>query len=146
VFLRDIELDDDPFLSDLQAWQQHRIIGAFASAYRDGRFSPKHDPSKGPAVISKTVRAAIDAVAATFRDNYCVSPAHDVVTTKLAFVLRRQLKGYTNQDPAERPQKALTPRILRELTAINSTTLDVAINELTRGAFAHALVRIPEGP
>jgi hypothetical protein len=62
-----------------------------------------------------------------------------VVTTKLAFVLRRQLKGYTNQDPAERPQKALTPRILRELTAINSTTLDVAINELTRGAFFYAM-------
>jgi hypothetical protein len=49
------------------------------------------------------------------------------------------LKGYTNQDPTKKLQKALTPRILRELTAINSTSLDEAINQLTRGAFFFAM-------
>jgi hypothetical protein len=138
-FLGDVELDGDPFLTALQAWQRQRIIGAFASAYRDGRFSPKHDPSSGPAVMSGSVRAAIDAVAAAFRANNCVSPAHDPITARLAYVLQRQLKGYTNQDPAEKPQKALTPRVIRALTAINSTSLDEAVNQLVRGAFFFAM-------
>ena len=87
-FLGDVELDGDPFLTALQAWQRQRIIGAFASAYRDGRFSPKHDPSSGPAVMSGSVRAAIDAVAAAFWANNCVSPAHDPITTRLAYILQ----------------------------------------------------------
>jgi hypothetical protein len=139
AFLKDIDLDDDPFLTELEPWVQHRIIGAFAAAYREGRFSSKHDPSRGAAVISKTVRTAIDAVAATFRANYHISPIHDPVTTKLVFILQRQLKGYTNQDPAEKPQKALTPRILHALTTLRHTTLDEAISQLAVGAFFFAM-------
>jgi hypothetical protein len=89
--------------------------------------------------MSGSVRAAIDAVAAAFRANNCLSPAHDPVTASLAFVLQRQLKGYTNQDPSVTPQKALTPRVIRALTASNSTTLDEAINQLVRGAFFFAM-------
>jgi hypothetical protein len=133
AFLHDIELAADPFLT------QHRIMGAFAAAYRAGRFSPKHNPAHGAAVGSKTVRAAIDAVAATFRANYHSSPIHDPITTRLVFLLQRQLKGYTNQDPAEKPQKALTPRILRALSTLQHTTLDAAISQLTVGAFFFAM-------
>jgi hypothetical protein len=124
-FLGDVELDGDPFLTALQAWQRQGIISAFASAYCDGRFSPKHDPSSGPAVMSGSVRAAIDTV--------------DPITARLAYVLQRQLKGYTNQDPTKKPQKAVTPRVIHALTAINSTLLDEAVNELVRGAFFFAM-------
>jgi hypothetical protein len=55
TFLRDIELSDDPFLTGLEPWVQNRVLGAFAAAYRDGRFNPKHDPSTGPAVGAKSV-------------------------------------------------------------------------------------------
>jgi hypothetical protein len=118
TFLHDIELDNNPFLSGLEPWVQTRVLGAFAATYRDGRFNPKHDPSSGPAVGAKSVHAALDTVASTFRTNHCCSPAHDPITARLAFVLQRQLKGYTNQDPAEKPQKALTPSILCALTAL----------------------------
>jgi hypothetical protein len=89
--------------------------------------------------MSGSVRAAIDAVAASFRANNRVSPAHDPVTAGLAYVLQRQLKGYTNQDPSVTPQKALTPRVIRELTSINGTSLDEAINQLVHGAFFFAM-------
>jgi hypothetical protein len=85
--------------------------------------------------MSGSVRTAINTVAAAFRANNCVSPTHDPITARLAYVLQRQLKGYTNQDPAEKPQKALTPRVIHALTAINSTSLDKAVNQLVRGAF-----------
>jgi hypothetical protein len=55
------------------------------------------------------------------------------------FILQRQLKGYTNQDPAEKPQKALTPSILRALIAVRHTTLDEAVSQLTVGAFFFAM-------
>jgi hypothetical protein len=139
LFLRDVELAADPFLTNLEPWVQHRILGAFAAAYRAGRFSPTHNPADGAAVGSKTVRAAIDAVAATFRANYHSSPIHDPITTRLVFILQRQLKGYTNQDPAEKPQKAITPRILRALIAVRTTTLDEAISQLAVGAFFFAM-------
>jgi hypothetical protein len=146
AFLHDIELDANPFLSDLELWAQHRVIGAFAAAYRNGRFNPKHDPSAGPAVGAKSIRAALDAVAATFRANGHPSPIHDPVTFRLAFILQRQLKGYTNTDPGEKPQKAITPRILRELITIRHTTLDEAVSQLTIGAFFFTIIRKGTNP
>jgi len=139
TFLCDIELDHNPFLSGLEPWVQTRVLGAFAAAYCDGRFNPKHDPSTGPAVGAKSVHAALNAVASTFRTNHCRSPAHDHITARLAFVLQRQLKGYTNKDPAEKPQKALTPSILRTLTALRNSTLDEAVSQLAVGAFFFAM-------
>lgn len=135
AFLQDVELHSDPFLTDLEPWVQHRIMGAFAAAYRDGRFRTSNTPSTGPAVGAKSVRAALDAVATTFRAHHHCSPIHDTVTTRLVYILQCQLKGYTNQDPAEKPQKALTPSILQALIAIRHTTLDEAISQLTMGAF-----------
>ena len=66
------------------------------------------------------------------------SPLHDV-DGRLAFILQRQLKGYTNQDPSAKPQKALTPRILRELVRAEVTALDCAVSQLSRGAFFFAM-------
>jgi hypothetical protein len=90
-------------------------------------------------VGAKSIRAALDAVAATFRANGHPSPIHDPVTFRLAFILQRQLKGYTNTDPGEKPQKAITPQVLRELTTIRHTTLDEAVSQLTVGAFFFAM-------
>jgi len=141
-YFNDIDLAHDPFLDGFNEWEQQRIIGAFASAYRHGRFEKRKGKSRtcGAAVVSGTVRGAIDSVAKTFRDNNRRSPCHDPHDPKqLAHILRRQLKGYTNQDPATRPQKALPPRVFREMIAIATTEPDVAIGQLTGGAFFFAM-------
>ena len=137
-YLADLELADDPFLHGLDDWARERVVGAFANAYRTGRFSRNHDPAKGPAVVSDTVRAAIDAVAATYRVNHHRSPCHDAAG-RLAYVLQRQLKGYKNADPSPTPQKALPPSIYREMAAINGTEADVATHQLLRGALFFAM-------
>jgi hypothetical protein len=49
------------------------------------------------------------------------------------------LRGYTNTDRSTKPQKALTPRILRRLVLIDVTPLDRAVHQLARGAFFFAM-------
>ncbi len=134
-FLEWIELDHDPFLDNLDPFSQTRVIGAFANAYRLGRFSPASgaDPR-----ASGTCRDAIDAVAEAYRANRRSSPCHDA-TGKFSKLLSDQLKGYKNSDPSARPQKALTPSILRELCRNNDGELNQATHQLTRGAFFFAM-------
>jgi hypothetical protein len=49
------------------------------------------------------------------------------------------LKGYKNHDPSARPQKALTPSILRELSRNDDGPLNRATHQLARGAFFFAM-------
>jgi len=66
------------------------------------------------------------------------NPIHDV-SGNLAFILQRQLRGYTNKDASSTPQKAATPRIFRELHRLDATPVDRACSELTIGAFFFAM-------
>lgn len=94
--------------------------------------APRQNPANGAAVGSKMV-------AVPFQANYHPSPIHDPITMRLVFILQRQLKGYTNQDPDEKPQNALTLCILWALIAICGTTLDKAISQLAVGIFFFAM-------
>jgi len=58
---------------------------------------------------------------------------------KLAFILQQQLRGYANCDASTKPQKALTPRIIRELGRVTTTETDVAAGQLAKGAFFFAM-------
>jgi hypothetical protein len=91
----------------------------------------------GPAVGSKSVCSALHAVAATLQAHY--HSIHDPITFRLAFLLQQQLKGYTNNDPSKKPQKAITSHVLHELITICHTTLDEAISQLAMGAFFFAM-------
>jgi hypothetical protein len=134
-FLEWLELDHDPFLDTLEPFSRTRVIGAFADAYRLGRFSPAavSDPR-----ASGTCRDAVDAVAEAYRSNRRCSPCHDS-SGKFSKFLSDQLKGYKNHDPSARPQKALTPSILRELSRNDDGALNRATHQLARGAFFFAM-------
>jgi len=67
------------------------------------------------------------------------APVTTPTTPKQLAHILRQLKGYTNQDPATRPQKALPPRVFCKTIAIATTEMDVAIGQLTGGAFFFAM-------
>jgi hypothetical protein len=135
TFLEWLELDHDPFLDTLEPFSRVRVIGAFADAYRHGRFSvtQRADPR-----ASGTCRDAIDAVAEAYRANRRCSPCHDA-TGKFSKFLSDQLKGYKNNDPSAKPQKALTPSILRELSRNDDGELNRATHQLARGAFFFAM-------
>ena len=78
-------------------------------------------------------------MAQTYRAHQRPSPCHDPLTGRLHFLLARQLRGYTNQDPAPQPQKAITCALLRDLVQIQDTPLDLAISQLACGAFFFAM-------
>ena len=134
-FLEWVELPDDPFLTTLLPHERTRLIGAFAHAYRLGRFSTAESPDPR---ASGTVRDAIDAVAEAYRNNGHPSPIHDR-NGNFEKVLSAQLKGYKNCDPSVRPQKALAPSLLKEMCKDKNNPLDLANHQLCRGAFFFAM-------
>jgi hypothetical protein len=88
--------------------------------------------------VSKTVCATFDAVAQTFQANDLPSPIHDN-DGKLAFLLQRVLKGYTNRDGSKKPQKAITLRVvqlmLRNQNNDDNDDIDTACGQLCSGAW-----------
>jgi len=137
-YLESIELDADPFLSGFSRTSQHRIIAGFGAAVRLNDVQTYKGASDATPPISSTVRATFDAVAQAFRTEDLPSPLHDA-SGKLAFILQWQLRGYTNKDASSMPQKAATPRILREMDKVDAIPTDQACSQLSRGAFFFAM-------
>jgi hypothetical protein len=54
---------------------------------------------------------------------------------KLAFILQRQLRGYSIYDPPPNPQVAITASVLREFIKLATTKYDKALCDLFIGAF-----------
>jgi hypothetical protein len=65
-------------------------------------------------LVAGTCRTAIDSVCQAFVAAGWDDPGKDS-NGELAFVLRRQIKGYKNNDPAEQPQKAIPFGLLQKL-------------------------------
>ena len=56
-----------------------------------------------------------------------------------SFLLQRQFRGHSQSDPAERPEKAITCRLLREIASVRETEEDRAVGQLAVGAFFFAM-------
>lgn len=78
-------------------------------------------------------------MASTFRAYDRQDPTLDG-NNKTAFILQRQFRGYKNQDPATKPQKAINPDVLDQLIRQGADTeLGRAIGQLGAGAFFFAM-------
>ena len=73
MYCRSIGIHGDFFLDSLEREGKIKILGAFAMAMRQGRFSGEAYDSLAEA----TVRAAISQVASTFRDHDRPNPSKD---------------------------------------------------------------------
>ena len=125
--------EDDIFLDHCQKHQRIRILGAFAQAMREARFSgPSYET-----LAETTVRNAISYVAATFRDNDRGNPTLDE-DGELARLLSRQFRAYRNKDPPVKQQKALPCCVLKELAHMDATETQRAIAQLAIGGFFFA--------
>ena len=56
-----------------------------------------------------------------------------------SFYSERQFRGCSQSDPAERPEKAITCRLLREIASVRETEEDRAVGPLAVGAFFFAM-------
>jgi hypothetical protein len=75
-----------------------------------------------------------------FWNNHHRSPCQDVYDpSRLATILQKQIKGYTNRDPSVKPQKALPTSVFCEMLKIQSTKADIACGQLSAGALFYAM-------
>jgi len=135
LYLHSIELENDPFLQQLEPALRTTIVTAFGAAYRDNRFTKRGlTPPK-----ADTVGAALDAVAKTFRENNIESPIHEANGTKCIQV-RQLLRGFRNQDPSTKHQKAIPMSMLQHAALRQQNTQEEsALSELFRGAIFFAM-------
>jgi len=100
---------------------------------REGRFSgPAHSR-----LASGTVRDTLDQVSSTFRAHDRPCPTLDV-DKRPSILLQRQFRGYSNQDPAPRPEKAINGDVILELVRNGTTELSRAVGQLATAAFFFA--------
>jgi hypothetical protein len=139
-----IGITEDYFLDNFEPHHRIKLIGAFAQALRDGRFS-------GPAyetLAHGTINNTISSLVQTFRDNDREDPTRDR-DGKVGRLLQQQLKAYKKKDPPERQQKALPCCVLVELARMDATEVQKATAELAIGVFFFAMrsceyLKVPE--
>lgn len=133
-FLESIGIIDNPYLEDFSQGTRTRILSIFAQSIRDAEHSPGYDRT----LASKTCRSAVDYVAQAFGDMQLPDPRHNS-TGKLSRILQRQYKGYKNQDPPEKREKAAPVSLIKKVTQDRSTARAAAIGLLVVGAFFFAM-------
>ena len=134
-FLQLIGTGDDVFLDKVSPRDRTVILGAFAHAVRQASFSgPKFSR-----LAASTVRDTVSHVcSSSFRHNQRRDPGKDDIGQP-SFLLQRQFRGHSQSDPAERPEKAITCRLLREIASVRETEEDRAVGQLAVGAFFFAM-------
>jgi hypothetical protein len=133
-YLDSIGLSHDVFLDSFTRSKRNKIIGAFAMAVRQGRFSTKaHDT-----LASGSVRNTISDISATFRENGRQNPTKDN-DLQLSFILLRQFRAFKNADPKEKQQKAIPACVIAEIAKWKLTENQCAILQLTIIAFFFAM-------
>ena len=107
--------------------------------------APLPTPSDRPAFRGQSFRDWLrrqsempSHVCSSFRHNQRRDPGKDDIGQP-SFLLQRQFRGCSQSDPAERPEKAITCRLLREIASVRETEEDRAVGQLAVGAFFFAM-------
>lgn len=109
LYLQSIGVSNDPYLENFSQGQRHRILGAFAAALRQGRFSAP----RATEIQSDSIRATLDCIAQTYKLADKPDPKLDS-DGNTAFFLQRQLRCYHTLDPGKKQQVVVTGSILRQ--------------------------------
>ena len=136
-FLKIIELDDDPFLLNLEKWSRPRIGVAFAKACRAGQFHTEGKHKDDQQVAGGTVDTALGNIAQTFRFNEHPDPFVDT-NGKRHFLLQQQVQHYKQHDGKSKQMKALPARVIRKIIKDAKTEKEKHIADLIGGAFFFA--------
>ena len=107
------------------------MLGAFAMAVREGRFSRTRE--RHEALAEGTVRGTISHVVQAFRTAGRQNPTKDE-DHELSILLSRQYRAFKNDNPQQKQQKALPFIVLGELAKRQVTELDNTLVQLTIGA------------
>jgi hypothetical protein len=98
---KSIGLEHDIYLDGFSKHQRIKLIGVFAMALRQARFSgPAYDT-----LVESTVRSTISFMAQTFRECDRPNPTKDE-DGELGRLLSRQYRSFRNKDPSPSQQKS----------------------------------------
>jgi hypothetical protein len=118
------------YLENFSRGNKHKLLSAFAQAIREGRFCSR----KSKNIKTESVRATLDCVAQAYKLLDRPDPRLDA-DGKFAYILQRQLHGYSSNDEPASPQVAITVSVLREFHKLSISTMDKALCELFTGSF-----------
>lgn len=122
----------DTYLDGFDKHQRIKLMGAFAMALREGRFSGVYGT-----LAESTVRGSISNVVSTFRENGRSNPTKDD-DMELGWILHRLFRAFKNEDPKVKHQKALPLSVISELWKRQNTETEKALAQLTVGAYFFA--------
>jgi len=134
LYLLSIGMTDNWYLDNFSRGAKHKILSAFSHAIRESRFG--HGRSRN--IKAESVRATLDGVVQAYKLADRADPRLDA-DGKFAFVLQRQLRGYSVNDTPDSPQVAITASVLRKFYDLSISLADKALCELFIGAFFFAV-------
>jgi hypothetical protein len=136
-FLEKCQLNGDAFLDSYSRIDKQKILGAFLHKVRTKTYS--ESTKENEFLAASTCSAALSNVCATFRNEGRPNPSLDP-DGNTSFLLRRQLKGYTNLDPASKGQKPIPLHLITEMiTRQCSEPGLIVFHDLTILAFFFAM-------
>ena len=94
TYSESIGIKGDVFLDFFTKGQRIKLMGAFAMALREGRFSPQHHGT----LAEETVRSTISYVGSIFRENDRPNPTRDA-DGELGRLLSQQYHSFKKSDP-----------------------------------------------
>ncbi len=119
------------FLKNFSREHRHIIIGAFAMAVREARFSRASHEQLAAGIVMDTMQYAC----ATFQENGYQNPSIND-DQQPAFILQQEFRSFKNTDPEEKHQKAIPMSVISKLIRQDSTEIEQATGELaTVGIF-----------
>jgi len=112
----------NPRLDDFSPDETELILRAFFSRYRRAKFKPNGTFCgwRDRPLASTTIRGAAGALAAAFRNRFRRSPLHFQDTKNYLPSLRRLFQAFDKLSPPPKRQRAVTPKLLRQLQHLRS--------------------------
>jgi hypothetical protein len=137
AFLTSIGIRNDFYLDNFSTQERHQLLSAFMEAIRTNKFTKRKVHRPAP-VKAESCAATLGHLAQAFTAADRPDPRL-ALDGKLAFILRRQTKGYNNLDPSKTPQQAIPISILSYLHSTAITHVEKATADLLIGAFFFAM-------
>jgi hypothetical protein len=136
-FLHSCELEHDVYMDSYSLHDRNQLLGAFAQAVRIKTFSKSS--KKYDELVATTCSTAIGYVCQAFVATGRPNPSLDA-NGKTSFLLQRQYKGYRNNDPSCKHQKAIPVSLIQQMIqrAVTDPGL-IAFHQLTIFAFFFAM-------
>ena len=122
----------DTYLNGFDRHQRIKLMGAFAMALREGRFSQSHGT-----LAEGTIRSSVSYVVSTFRENGRPNPTKEE-DMELGWILHRLYRAFKNKDPKLAHQKVIPLLVISELWKQQNTESEKSLAHLTVAAYFFA--------